>query len=130
MLDLRDDKHVIHDVKTAAKSPGKDDADKSQQLSVYAYASRALDVQQGISAPDAGLQLTHLIVTEAGNASVVQQRTTRTNSDIIRTLARMQQTYNGIKAGVFPPTDPSNWWCSKKWCGYWGECPYADRRKP
>lgn len=28
----------------------------------------------------------------------------------------------GIKAGAFPPTDPSNWWCSAKWCGYWPMC--------
>lgn len=28
----------------------------------------------------------------------------------------------GIMAGVFPKTDPSNWWCSAAWCGQWHRC--------
>ena len=29
---------------------------------------------------------------------------------------------NGIRAGVFPKTDPANWWCSDKFCGFWSMC--------
>lgn len=27
-----------------------------------------------------------------------------------------------IKSGNFPLADPSQWWCSETWCGYWDRC--------
>jgi len=29
---------------------------------------------------------------------------------------------NSISLGNFPVTLPSNWWCSERFCGYWGSC--------
>lgn len=35
-----------------------------------------------------------------------------------------------FKRGFFPPSNPSAWWCSPKWCGYHSTCPYVGNKLP
>lgn len=30
-----------------------------------------------------------------------------------------------LTTGVFPPANPTAWWCSPDWCGYYNTCPYV-----
>lgn len=30
-----------------------------------------------------------------------------------------------LKTGIFPPANPSNWYCGADWCGYWATCRYC-----
>jgi hypothetical protein len=118
--DLVDDQRIVHDTKTASKTPNADAADKSQQLSMYAILERARSGQD-----PAGLALDTLIETSGGKRSIVTQTTTRTPEDASRLLLRLATAIRGIEAGVFVPTNPENWWCSNKWCGYFNVCPFV-----
>jgi len=118
--DLVDSNRIVHDTKTAAKKPNADAADKSQQLTMYSILEKARSGQ----AP-AGLALDTLIETASGNRSVDVQVTQRTAEDANRLLLRLTTALHGIEAGVFIPTNPENWWCSQKWCGYYRICPYV-----
>ena len=46
-------------------------------------------------------------------------------------FAKIKTFINLLKAGVFPPSNPTNWWCgSDKWCGYYWTCPYMGFDSP
>ena len=49
----------------------------------------------------------------------------RDERDWILLKKRAQSMLKMIKAGCFPPCDPSSWICSKKWCGYYQSCSYT-----
>jgi hypothetical protein len=67
-------------------------------------------------------------MTEAGNVSINVQESTRDAADIEQLKGRMALTLAAIQTGVFPPTNPDNWWCSERWCGYWdGICPFGKK---
>ena len=55
-------------------------------------------------------------VVEATVVKSVDKQTVAMAKDLMVHVAR------GVKAGAFPPTDSGNWWCSPKWCGYYGMC--------
>ena len=44
--------------------------------------------------------------------------------------SRIKTAEKLIEAEVFPKTDPTNWYCSEKWCGYYPHCmrhePFVD----
>ena len=47
---------------------------------------------------------------------------TRTQKDVDWALKVAGEVVNGIAQGVFPMTDPANWVCDPKWCGYHSIC--------
>lgn len=114
---------TIRDLKTSAKSPSRDAADKSQQLSFYAMI-RAAEVG---ALPEA-LALDYLVRTpKRGELKAVELATTRDAGDIAALVARLNTAVEAVKRGIFMPADPTSWWCSAKWCGYWATCPYIRR---
>ena len=117
----------IRDLKSGKKSPGRDMADKSQQLTVYGLI-RWAEKGQMVGA----LKLDHLYRTPANKTlKHVEQTTTRDAADFAAVVARINTAVEAVKRGVFVPADPSSWWCSEKWCGYWTSCPYVRRtRRP
>lgn len=123
VLDLADEQDFIRDNKTAAKSPNKDAADVSQQLTTYALLFR-----MATGRPERGVALDTVVMTEAGNLSTKVQESRRDAEDIARLKGRMELTLASIKTGIFPPANPEMWWCSQKWCGYWdGICPFGKK---
>lgn len=119
---------TIRDLKTSAKSPSRDAADKSQQLSMYAMI-RAAEVG---ALPEA-LALDYLVRTpKRGDLKAVELATTRDAADVQALVARLNTAVEAVKRGVFMPADPTSWWCSEKWCGFWSSCPYVRRgeRRP
>jgi len=39
-------------------------------------------------------------------------------------FAKLQLFIQMLKSGIFPPSNPTAWWCNEKWCGYWHTCRY------
>ena len=109
---------AIRDTKTSAKSPSKGMADTSLQLTTYAVAARFTD---GELPPH--LYLDYLVSLKTPKA--VTLGTTRDDEDVAIFLRRLDIAMRQLGAGVFPPCNPCEWWCSPRWCGYWDKCPYV-----
>lgn len=108
----------LRDLKTKGKSPNKGEAHDSMQFSIYALAMFTI---YGVL-PDT-IVMDCLVKTKT--PKLVQQFTTRSKADMIQMIQRIRITMQAIETGVFPPTDPNNWWCSKDWCGYHSICPFG-----
>ena len=123
LIDGRPEGEVIRDVKTSEKSPSKDTADNSQQLSIYAVIRLA---ETG-RLPN-GLALDYLVRTPAEHQRKhVQLVTRRDMADVTAVVARINTAVEAVKRGVFVPTNPDNWWCSRTWCEYFTSCVYVRR---
>lgn len=109
----------IRDTKTAAKAPVGNEAERSPQLSLYWLESH-------LRGEDPKVTLDYLIKGKKPRA--VTLTATRTPADGQRMLAWIEAASRQIEAGAFPPTDPSNWACSSRWCGYWERCPHGARQ--
>lgn len=113
----------VRDLKTSEKSPSGDAAEKSQQLTMYAMVRLA---EKG--ALPAGLTLDYLVRTPArAERKHVPLHTTRDQADVAAMVNRINTAVEAVKRGVFVPTNPENWWCSKQWCDYYGTCVYVRR---
>lgn len=91
-------------------------ADQSLQLTMYGLAK--LTSGQEIKS----YKIDNLVKTKV--PKVVTLETTRTKADFEMLLRRIANGVKQIDAGIFPPSNPENWWCSKKWCGFHDSCPY------
>lgn len=106
----------IRDNKTAAKTPSEDIVHSSVQLSAYALASNVLADRPIVSPVSVGLD--YLVDLKRG-AKYVPLESRRTVVDMQNFLRRVELAHQMIESGIFPPTNPTNWVCSEKWCGYW-----------
>ena len=55
---------------------------------------------------------------------------TCSDADYSALFAKLRLFIEMLKAGIFPPTSPTNWVCSPKWCGYYSTCPYVGNSLP
>ena len=115
VVDLVDDKQIVHDSKTRGKSPTAEEANKSMQLTAYALAYRVSRKEQ-----ERGLQLD--VVVRNKTPKIVTLPTQRTNEQIGRFLETMARAAEAIQGGVFLPAPEGAWYCSPKFCGYYGTC--------
>jgi len=114
---------AIRDTKTGRKSPNKAEAEHSLQLTAYALASNVLDGRL----PDK-LFLDYLIETPALKERYVKSLTTvASQNDVDMFMERVSNAVYALHSGVFVPARTDDWWCSKRFCGYFGICPYAKR---
>jgi hypothetical protein len=117
---------IVVDWKTSQKTPNKNDAIESMQLTGYA----ATEMQErGLS--EIGVRLDHLILTPKGKApkrKVLESR--RDGADVAALANRLVQINRAVDAEIYPPAAVGSWQCSPKWCGYWKTCHYvnAERR--
>ncbi len=110
----------IRDTKTASKSPSGNEADKSDQLTLYHLdATVRGDVGKTVA-------LDYLVKTKVAKAITLES--TRGPEDHARLLRKVEASAKVIEAGNFAPTSPDNWWCSAKWCGYFDRCDFGSRR--
>jgi hypothetical protein len=119
-IDIQEGAKRIRDTKTAAKSPSQGDADSSLQLTMYGLAAKVVD---GVAPQEFALD--GLVKTKT--PKVVTLKTTRTDEDYQMLLRRVERSIAIIEKGAFTPARPTDWWCSRKWCGYWDSCPFAAR---
>jgi hypothetical protein len=119
--DVETKANVQRDLKSSRKSPPADAAENSMQLTAYATMKTITD-----GVPPASLSL-DTIVTLKKETKIIQQPTTRSRDQMAQYLDRTRRAAGLIRSGNFNPTDPSNWWCSQHWCGFWDLCPHALR---
>jgi len=125
LIDAWPEGEVIRDTKTSEKAPPKDAADKSQQLTMFAMI-RSAETKQ---LPKA-LILDQLWRTPKDHElNAKELRTSRSVQDIEALAERLNTGVEAVKRGVFMPTNPENWWCSKAWCPFWDSCIYVQGRK-
>jgi hypothetical protein len=112
---------VIRDTKTAKKKPGANDAVESVQGDLYTLEAH-------LRGKDKPFLLDFLVKTKEP-ATYTIESPVRTEGDHQATLGRIERWGQMLQAGIFPPTNPSNWWCSQKWCGYWeSDCRWGQRK--
>lgn len=114
-----EEKTRVRDTKTAGKAPSQADADTSEQLTVYSLARRIEGTLPGDVCLDA--------LVKTAKPKAVTIHSTRTDADLEMQLRRIEVAVDVIDRGIFLPTDPSNWWCSVRFCGYHSTCRYAKR---
>jgi hypothetical protein len=121
VIDIQEGLKAVRDTKTAAKTPPKTIADTDDQLTAYALALRVLEGK----APGR-VALDYLVDLKTGPKAPVFE-SVRDDVDFQTFLNRLEIAMEAIEKGVFIPANPNDWQCSRKWCGYWGDCRYAKR---
>lgn len=125
VIDLLDSEGRIRDTKTSRKSPSSNGAEESDQLTTYDLFHRA-----HYKKPPSLLQLDALIATPSGRFNVKEVTAPpRTMEDLRALVTRARAVVRMVESEVFTPAPDAAWWCSAKWCGYHGMCPYARGRK-
>lgn len=110
----------IRDLKTSAKTPPEDAAEKSDQLSIYALEAAVR------GAPKQEVAMDHLVKTS--RPQVVTRTATRGPEDHARLMLKLEIAAKVIQSGNFLPCAPDSWTCGAKWCGFWDAiCPHGRR---
>lgn len=107
-IDLEIEPAVV-DYKTSSKAWTQNDADNDFQMSLYAW----------------GLNKKRVVIVnliKKGNPQVTIIKSRRTSLHKMWALRVARDQASAIKSGQFPVTNPTNWWCSPKWCGYYARC--------
>lgn len=112
---------VVHDLKTADRSPREGAAESSQQLKLYALLRTAV---RGGTPPDR-VRLNTLVRTRTGKTSFVVQSATPTAEDLQAVANRLNSAMEAVRRGLFVPANPDSWWCSARYCEYYSDCPFA-----
>jgi len=115
-LDIQE-RSCVRDTKTAGKTPSRDAADRSDQLSMYALAIKVLD---GKAPKSVKLDALVKLVTP----KAVTYESTRTDQDFRVLLARVTAAVKAIRAGIFVPANRDYWKCDERFCGYATTCPF------
>ena len=110
----------IRDVKTRGKTPAKDAAQRSPQLIGYHLRSAIAGRPSKTVALD--------VLVKARTPKVETRTAAPTRDDHLVFLRRVELAARSIQSGIFKPTNPDNWWCTQKWCGYWHRCEFGARQ--
>jgi PD-(D/E)XK nuclease superfamily len=121
-LDIQEGGYAIRDTKTSGKSPQRDVADTSLQLTAYHLAVKVLDG----TAPEHVI-LDYLLDLKTPKAVSIEA--TREAEDYRPLLARIEVVSKALESGLFLPVSPDHWMCCARWCGYFSSCRYAMRPK-
>ena len=115
-IDLITSDGVPCDFKTSAKSWYAAKAHEEMQPTFYLAAL----TQEGIAPDDFRFRYYIFVKTKKPKAQIIE--TKRTPAQLFWLLEMIREVWDGIRAGVFPPTGPGSWKCSKKYCEFWGMC--------
>jgi len=117
----------IRDTKTRKTNLGQGEVDTSEQYTFYALAKYILDGKM----PDYVAQDNLIKPTKTQPAKAISYYSKRDKNDFTVLYRRFDQATKIIKAGAFTPANPSDWWCSKQFCGFAadGSCPYFNSKR-
>lgn len=117
----------IRDTKTRAKDLGQREVDTSEQYSFYHFAKFMMD---GVMA-DYVVQDNLVKPTKKREAYAISYASTRTVEDHTVVKERFSNACSVITKGAFTPANPSDWWCSKDFCGFAanGSCKYFNSKR-
>ena len=118
--ELPDGEIGLRDTKTAARKPAAGVADNSIQLTMYALK---ILKQKGKYPKQVAIDF----LVKNKNADVVTQVSTRSDRHIAPLLAKISAAIKQLDAGIFPPCNQDNWYCSPRWCGYFSTCKYVSK---
>jgi len=117
-----DDLYIDH--KTSSRKWNQSRADTSLQASAY-YLAAKIEGEK-----PSGFCFDIAIKKKTPEVQVVS--THRSEIQVQQYIDRLQDVEKLINAEIFPKTDPSNWVCSPRWCGYYSACmqgaPYSQLR--
>lgn len=118
----------VDDLKTAAKKWSEGQIHKEIQPVMYSYSHEKVT---GIRP----LFKYHIMIArrgQAGNATSAgydTQEKTCTDQDYSSLFANLHIFIDMLEKGVFTPSNPTAWWCSADWCGYFSTCPFRGNGK-
>lgn len=112
---------TIRDLKTSKKSPNRNAAHVSDQLTTYSLAKFAFEK---VIPPKVVLDT---VVDLKRGPKISTLESTRTKEDYSVLINRIENASRVIESGMFTPAQPDAWWCSEKWCSYHDVCPYFRR---
>lgn len=121
-IDVIDEQGRIRDTKamTPQRVPNQFDLSRDLQLSTYALARKLEDVDSlpteekpALVMLDVAVKLVHPEARILPTARSIEGL--RLHANTIGNVAK------AIRADAFP-RNPTGWWCSPKWCGYWDRC--------
>jgi RecB family exonuclease len=112
--DLVEQNGAIVDNKAKGRAPSDGDMASDVQLTSYSLAYRLLEGRR-----EPALRLDCVIKTKTPRAARLV--TARTDGEVRWFLGLVEEVARMVIAGIFPP-NPTGWWCSEKFCGYWDRC--------
>ena len=117
--DLREENHIIDDLKTSKSAFGQSKTDNSMGLSTYGLLTL---VEYDVLPPK--YRIHNVSQSKTGCKSNLYE-TTRSMEDIQRQLMRFVAGIKAIEAGNFIPCNPEHWKCSREYCGFFQRCPFG-----
>ena len=77
----------------------------------------------------------HILIARRGkdgptSEELQEQKLTPTDAHYHALFAKIRMFETMLNKGVFPPANPTAWWCDPKWCGYFYTCPYVGNNLP
>ena len=113
---------TIADLKTSEKRPSAWAAEDSGQLSTYATLWKLV-----MGELPKKLRLEYLVRTKKTKTTSMQRlETERNDGDVEATLNILDAAVQTVEAGAYMPTNPDNWWCSRKFCEYYSDCRFVN----
>lgn len=113
----------VDDLKTTGRSWPKDQIQKEIQPIFYSF----------VHEHETGIRPTfyyHILIALKKKEKRQIQNITPTDNHYRALLAKLKMFCETLRAGVFLPANPSSWWCSPRFCGYWQTCPYVGNSLP
>lgn len=101
---------VVADLKTTTKVWPDIKVEQAPQLTFYAEVMKSPRVR------------VDMLVNQKSGPKYVPKRAVRTPLQIKQLVEDVEEVVDLIKKGIFPRTDPTNWTCTPKWCGYYDIC--------
>lgn len=114
--------NAIRDLKITGKSYNQDAVDNNLQPRFY---SLAFEKQTG-ERPDFWMHYLVVLKTKTKHQAIYTRCSNHQYDALYHTI---EQFIKMLKAGIFLPTNPENWWCDPKWCGYYYTCKYVGNGK-
>lgn len=126
-IDVEEADHTIRDFKTGFKLVSQRFADTSEQLTIYSWAKNIIDK---VAPPR--VVLDGVAVSKTGQVTVESFESKRTQADFDVARRRFDRAVEVIEKGAFTPANPTDWWCSEKFCGFAadGSCPFFNKSRP
>lgn len=115
VIDLVTDTKFMVDHKTATRRWNKHRAHKELQPTAYYLAFEEIFGEL----PGGFL---YDIAPRTGKPEIQTVETGRGRIQRMEYLERLVLAESAIEKENYPKTDPSNWYCSHKWCGYYDHC--------
>ena len=113
----------VDDLKTTAKSWADGQIDKEIQPIFYSYVhEKEIGVRPEF--------VYHILVALKTKVKRQVQSITPTDAHYQALFAKAKMFCKMLDTGTFLPANPTSWWCSEKWCGYYKSCMYVGNSLP